>query len=86
MCSEFKISEVAELMGYNDSGYFIKVFKNKLGVPPASSENLKGGTIGVRNKPAGTIRGLPLALQAVFSEQCHEKKAKIAAFQIRTQI
>ncbi len=34
MHPEFKISEVAELVGYNDSGYFIKVFKNKLGCTP----------------------------------------------------
>lgn len=34
MCPEFKISEVAELVGYNDSGYFIKVFKNKSGCTP----------------------------------------------------
>ncbi len=34
MRPEFKISEVAELVGYNDSGYFIKVFKNKLGCTP----------------------------------------------------
>ena len=41
MCSEFKISEVAELMGYNDSGYFIKVFKNKLGCTPSQFRESK---------------------------------------------
>ena len=34
MRPEFKITEIAELVGYNDSGYFIKVFKNRLGCTP----------------------------------------------------
>lgn len=34
MRPEFKITEIAELVGYHDSGYFIKVFKNKLGCTP----------------------------------------------------
>jgi AraC-like DNA-binding protein len=33
--SELNISEVAYKIGFNDIGYFSKVFKSKVGVPPS---------------------------------------------------
>ena len=39
--SDRSVSEIAELIGYNDSQYFFKLFKRETGVTPQQYRRLK---------------------------------------------
>ena len=44
---QLTVKEVAEVLGYSSSNYFIRIFKNKVGVTPGKFRKINGGFFGL---------------------------------------